>query len=205
MIRIQRYAIAIVAAGGVTFGLFFLMQWLIAMNLKGTQDEIRSAMIDIARAERESDTLTKRRKPRQNQPKKQPPPPKMRMAKAQKPRSNMNVGGPAYVPEFQMTGGPGIGAAPSDADVMPIVRVPPQYPHRAAERGIEGWVLLEFAISKVGAVLNPIVVDADPPTIFNRAALRAVRKWKYKPKIEDGEPVERLGVQTVISFELEDT
>lgn len=205
MMRIRRYASALLLAGGVTFFLFFLMQYLIHYDLRKGQEEVLGQVIDIARVNRETDTLQKRRKPKQRQAQQQPPPPPMNLARNTKPSNNMNMGPMFYVPNFRMAGGPGVGGAPSDADVMPIVRVPPTYPARAQERGIEGWVLLEFSISKAGTVQNPMVVDADPPNIFNRAAMRAVLKWKYKPKIEDGVPVERHGVQTVISFELEDT
>ncbi len=48
------------------------------------------------------------------------------------------------------------------------------------------------------------VTNSHPGTVFDRAALRAVRKWKYNPKIEDGEPVERTGVTVRLEFELAD-
>ena len=65
-------------------------------------------------------------------------------------------------------------------------------------------MLLEFTITKTGVVTDVIVVDADPPSVFDREAVRAVRKWKYKPKMEGGVPVERYGVRTVITFELDE-
>jgi len=106
-------------------------------------------------------------------------------------------------PDF---GGPQFGAfsASTDADVLPIVKVPPQYPRRATQRGIEGWVLVEFTITETGAVINPVVIDADPPGIFNRSAMRTIVKWKYKPRIVGGKAVPRPGVQHLITYELED-
>ena len=62
----------------------------------------------------------------------------------------------------------------------------------------------EFTITPSGAVTNPIVVDAEPPGIFNRSALRTIVKWKYKPRILDGKAVPRPGVQHLITYELED-
>ncbi len=100
---------------------------------------------------------------------------------------------------------PTLGGAPSDSDVIPLVRVLPQYPPRAASRGIEGWVIVEFTISAAGTVKDPVVVDSHPSAIFNRAMLRAIRKWKYKPKIVDGVAVERIGVRVRQNFELEDS
>jgi len=54
-------------------------------------------------------------------------------------------------------------------------------------------------------VLNPEVVDAEPRRFFDRAALRAVSRWKYRPEILEGKPVSRSGVRTVIRFELDAT
>jgi protein TonB len=69
---------------------------------------------------------------------------------------------------------------------------------------IEGWALVQFAITATGAVRNPIVVDSEPPGIFDAAALKAVARWRYNPKVEGVVAVERLGVQTTIRFVIED-
>lgn len=200
----RRYAAAVAGAAVVTFGLFLLMQSLIAIGLDRGVRDVASTLVEIVRVERESETELKRRMPKQAKPKDRPPPPPIRSTKAPKPRTRADMGQPVYLPDFSMAGGPGLGTAPSDADISPLVRVPPQYPPRPQERGIEGWVLIEFSITKTGTVADAFVVDADPASMFNRAALRAVRKWKYRPKIQDGQPVERHGVQTVIRFDLED-
>jgi protein TonB len=99
-------------------------------------------------------------------------------------------------------GGTNIAIAAADSDVVPIVRVSPQYPLRASERGIEGWVEVSFTISKLGTVKDAVVLNSHPSSIFDRAALKAIRKWKYNPKIEDGEPVERSGIKVRLKFEL---
>ena len=95
----------------------------------------------------------------------------------------------------------GIGG--SDSDVVPVVRVNPQYPIRAAEQGVEGWVELEFTITASGTVKDPVVVAAKPARIFDVEALRAIGKWRYNPKIVDGKPVERSGVRVRLRFRLE--
>ena len=100
-------------------------------------------------------------------------------------------------------GGPGVGVASADSDVAPLVRVPPVYPARAQERGIEGYVVVEFTIAEDGTVKDAIVLESQPSKIFDRAALRAIRKWKYKPKVEDGIAMERPGNRIRIPFELE--
>ena len=88
---------------------------------------------------------------------------------------------------------------------MPLVRVPPQYPIRATERAIDAYVVVEFTIAPNGTVKDPKVVDSKPARIFDRAALRAVKKWKYKPKVVDGVAVERTGIQIRFPFELDET
>ena len=78
------------------------------------------------------------------------------------------------------------------------------YPRRAQTRGIEGYVILEFVVTKTGSVRDPVVIEAKPPGIFNRAALQAALKFKYKPKVVNGEPIDVAGVQNRITFELQD-
>ncbi len=190
-------------AAAVTFGLFFLMQTLIAQGLGGDRTVITSYSIDIVRLKRELEADTKRRLPQKAPPKEKPPPPPIDPHKARKPQTDaLDVGGASLDFAFDFAG-PDLGAAPSDNAPIPLVRVQPIYPERAAQRGIEGWVLLEFTISAVGTVTDVVVVDADPPSMFNRVAKRAVSRWKYKPMIVDGNPVPRSGVQVVLSFSLE--
>jgi protein TonB len=95
-------------------------------------------------------------------------------------------------------------SAGSDTDVIPLVRIAPEYPPRALNRGIEGWVQVQFTITATGAVTDAVVVAADPPRIFDEAALRSIARWRYNPKIEGGVAVERIGVQTIIRFTLEE-
>ncbi len=87
---------------------------------------------------------------------------------------------------------------------MPLVQVPPNYPPREISRGTEGWVLIEFNITLFGAVVDPIVIDSDPARVFDSAALRAIQRWKYKPKIVDNKPVAQYGKEQLITFEIEE-
>ena len=82
-------------------------------------------------------------------------------------------------------------------NVIPLVRIPPRYPMRAANRGIQGWVKIEFIITEQGTVKDPKVIDAMPSKIFNRAALQAIRRWKFKAKIIGGEAFEQRAIQTL--------
>jgi len=93
----------------------------------------------------------------------------------------------------------------TDRDVVPIVRVNPDYPQRAIHGNVEGWVKVQYTITATGAVKDAFVVDASPRAVFDDAALKAIARWRYNPRIEDGTPAERVGMQTVIRFELENT
>jgi len=86
--------------------------------------------------------------------------------------------------------------------VVPLVRVPPKYPARAASRQIEGWVKVEFTIQTDGSVVNAVVVGSEPETIFDDAALTAIGKWKFKEKMVNGVPVPQRAVQK-LQFKLE--
>ena len=111
-------------------------------------------------------------------------------------------------------GGGGFGI--SDGEYLPIVKVQPVYPRRALSRGLQGWAIVEFTVSEQGSVVAPLVVSncawtkpktsgpcVDSPNgVFDSAAVRAAQKFKYKPKVIDGEPVETAGVQNRIVFEL---
>ena len=90
-----------------------------------------------------------------------------------------------------------------DGDATPIVRIEPKYPVQAARDGKEGWVKLSFTINEVGGVEDIEVMDAEPKRIFDREARRALDKWKYKPKIEDGKPIKQFGLIVQLDFKLD--
>ena len=95
-------------------------------------------------------------------------------------------------------------SAGSDRDVIPLVRINPDYPPRALSRGIEGWVQVQFTISETGSVIDATVVDSSPKNVFDEAALKAISRWRYNPKVEGAVAVQRKGLQTILRFELED-
>jgi protein TonB len=99
--------------------------------------------------------------------------------------------------------GSGLGVAGIDTDVIPRVRVNPDYPPQAITRNIQGWVRVRFTVSAIGTVRDAMVVASEPGTTFNEAALKAIARWRYNPRVENGEAVERVGLETIIRFELE--
>ena len=90
----------------------------------------------------------------------------------------------------------------AEGDIIPVVIIRPMYPREAAISGTQGWVKVEFTITEMGTVKEPRVVDAKPPRVFNREAIRAILKWKFKPRVVEGIAVERRATQ-IIDFTLD--
>jgi TonB family protein len=77
----------------------------------------------------------------------------------------------------------------------------PAYPARARERGAEGWVDIEFTVTRDGTTQDAVVRAAEPAGVFDRAALEAVRRWRYEPRVVGGNVVEQR-VETRLRFRL---
>ena len=96
----------------------------------------------------------------------------------------------------------GIGLRGVDGDVIPLVRPTGEYPPGAAAKGIEGWVQVRFSVTAAGTVRDAVVVASEPRAVFDQAALKAIARWRYNPRVENGVAVERVGLETVFRFEL---
>jgi protein TonB len=92
-----------------------------------------------------------------------------------------------------------VGKYTEDGDIVPILRVEPIYPTRAMTRKISGWVDVEYIVMPDGSVAQARVVGSEPKGMFEKAALRAINKWKFKPRVVSGQPVPR-GVSQRINF-----
>ena len=196
----SRMMSVVMLAAGVTIGLFLVMKVLVTGQEYEIEEELAAIGIDFVRVERDEESQTKDRalkRPSKVEPEEPPPPPKL----TQPNRPNIDKAsmstdlGAFDLASLNLN-------APVDGDTLAIVRVLPRYPSRALSRGIEGWVLMEFAIDELGLAVNPVVIESEPPGIFDRAALSAVKRWKYRPMIEDGRPRMRPGVRQLISFEI---
>ncbi len=185
-----------------TFGLFWVMQALIGVS--GELKEGRPRLsIEFVRLRRDTTPeMKKREPPKREKPEQPPPPPEMKLAKSIKPSEALGAIVPMVDTAGELQKATSLGTGGGDQDVVPLVRVDPEYPPRARQRGIEGFVDLEFTIGPAGTVKDPRVIAARPTAVFERSALRAVRRWRYNPRIEDGVAVERMGVRVRIRFEL---
>jgi len=185
------------------FGLFWVMQALIGVTGELGESSTKLS-VDFVRLRRDNAPAPKKREPpKREKPEQAPPPPEMNMAKAMNPGDAVAEIAPMVDTgmELEKASSLGTGAGGSDRDIVPLVRVDPDYPPRAKQQGIGGWVELEFTISPIGTVQDARVTASKPTFIFDRAALRAVRKWRYNPKTQDGVPVARTGVRVRLRFE----
>jgi len=98
----------------------------------------------------------------------------------------------------------GLGLTTSDGDYLPIVKIAPTYPMSARSRGIEGYCLVEYTVTTAGTVRDVEVIESEPRGVFDRASIDAALRFKYRPRVVDGEPIEVRGVKNLFRFELED-
>lgn len=208
----MRYLLALGAAGIMSFMLFALMQYLVSGRpslLRGATD--RSSITFIRLQYDTDESLKKRTVPKKPElPQTPPQPQKPKITNTQPSTPALAMAAPKLTVN-KLVGGPFAGTVgnmnanadmSSDGEVMPLVRVAPRYPRNAALKGIEGWVKVEFTILEDGTVSDAKVIDAQPSRVFNREAVRAVLRWKFKPQIVDGKQVRRQATQT-ISFKLD--
>ena len=198
--RILRYVIGVAVGLVATLLLFLLMQALIKSDQNPFSALGQGGILEFVRLEDEKELITKPRRP------KRPPPPDKMPPDIPKPHfdsdvtAGIEIGPKKVLPDDQGLIGTGFAA---DGEYLPIVKVKPVYPRRAQQRGTEGYVLLEFVVTTSGAVRDPVVIEAKPPGVFDRSAIQAALKFKYKPKVANGEPLEVSGVRNLIKFKLE--
>ncbi len=201
-----RYIFAGVLAIAITLGLFLLMNYLISAGDGKPPDRDASSAIRFGDV-KVDETLDVRRRvpPPPPPPPKEPPPPNLKIAQdVNAPRSplpdidmpdlDIGIGGIGPGLAFGM-GDPS--AMAGEGDIIPLVRISPQFPRRAALARIEGWVEVEFTITETGTVDSPRVIRSQPPRVFDREAIRAILRWKFKPRVVDGRPVPRVATQTI--------
>jgi len=199
-----RYAIAGVLALSMTFILLWGMQKLIAGGNDVMTDPAKGSVLDFIRLKQDETIVKKERKPQKPAKPKEPPPP-MNAPQMQQSNPNASAIKSSFAADIQTDMGlsGGLSLETGDGDYLPIVKVAAIYPRRAQSRGIEGFVIVEFVVTKTGSVSHARVLEAKPQGVFDRAALDAVAKFKYKPRVVDGVAMEVAGVQNKISFKID--
>jgi len=193
-----RYVVGILGSAAITAGLFLFM-----MGLVTTESGDDGPIVDVEYPDILMDDYKEVSEVKERGPKRPPPPEDRDMPD---------------IPDITPTsyGGPTIGINPGEfpePDVTedsvggfdkPVLKFPPVYPERCRAKGIEGRVVVEFDVSPTGVVENPRVIEAEPNRCFNNASIKAVKQWKYEPKVINGKAVPRYGLQEVIWYEFDD-
>ncbi|MEA5446741.1 energy transducer TonB [Gammaproteobacteria bacterium AB-CW1] len=202
----MRYLVAAMSAALVTGLIFLLMQTLVDVDGETVNKPESGPAIDVVRVDREERVETiDRTLP---EPPEQPQVPETidvshatespvdKVEFPELPDTLISEGIP-------IPGGPLSREGQGEQNLSPVVRIEPQWPRRAVLDGIEGWVKIQFTVGPDGSVEQPRVIESHPPRLFDQQAMRAIQRWRFRPRMVDGRPVEQTATQ-VIEFRLED-
>lgn len=204
--NILRLFVGLIFGACVTVGLLWVMQHLIASADRTLIEEARVYLVDFVRVEREEVIQRREIKPRKPQTPEQPPPnpPSPQMDDLEAGVETIAIPAASVNTQIELTGG-GFSLGVGEGDYLPIVKVAPIYPQRALIRGIEGYCVVEFTVTKLGKVREPRIIESQcTSSLFHRASLQASLKFKYKPRIIDGVAIDVPGVLNKFTFEIID-
>lgn len=210
-----RFPVAFVLALFLSLSMFGFLHRLTTVRTEAGE-AVAVAKVEFIRLRREVEVEEKKReKPQRVKPEQAPVLPTMSVAKEEGLDLGLDVAAIAagLGSDFGSASGSGgdgrgvpgglsFGGGMSDRGALPLVRVEPQYPPQAAKRGLEGWVQLQFTVTTSGGV-DEVVVVKSSNAVFERAAMEAVRKWKYEPQMRGGTAVATGGINVVLRFKLD--
>jgi protein TonB len=201
--NLPRLILGLVVGFGVTLFLFWLMQYMIETADRTLDEGARGSLVDFVRVQRDETIQRRQLKPKKPPPPESAPPqpPTPQLENLDPTAEKIAISAVPVTTEIEMSGGFSLGVG--EGDYLPIVKVAPIYPQRALTRGIEGYCVVEYTVTRQGTIRDPFVVDSQcTSSLFHRASLQAALKFKYKPRIIDGEPVEVRGVQNKFTYEI---
>lgn len=200
-----RLTVGLVVAACVTAALFWTMQYLIETADKGLTEGGSSNLVDFVRLKRDESIERRQLKPKKPPPPEAPPPqpPTPQLDNLNPNAEKIAISAAPVETDIEMSGGFSLGVG--EGDYLPIVKVAPIYPQRALSRGIEGYCVVQYVVTKQGTIRDPFVIeDQCTSSLFHRASIQAAMKFKYKPRILDGQAVEVPGVQNKFTYEIEE-
>ncbi len=201
--NLPRLLIGLVVGLAVTLFLFWLMQYMIEIADRSLDESRRGSLVDFVRVERDESIQRRQLKPKKPPPPEAPPPqpPTPQLDNLDPTAEKIAIAPVPVTTDIEMTGGFSLGVG--EGDYLPIVKVAPIYPQRALSRGIEGFCVVQYTVTRQGTTRDPFVVeDQCTSSLFHRASLQASLKFKYKPRVIDGEAVEVRGVQNKFTYEI---
>jgi protein TonB len=201
--KVIRWLISLCLALVVTLGLFYFMQALISSGSElQTQNNV-VRIVDATMPEIVMEVIREVERPEQLEQLDQPPPETPDRQVDMDGAANLNISRDAGNVDIDINiDSAGLGI--SDGEMLPLVNIQPQYPTRAAQRGIEGWCQVAFTVTAEGGVRDVVVVDAEPPGMFDRSSIRAAERFRFQPRVVNGEAVDVPNVQYVFRYQLEE-
>jgi len=191
--------ISILLAIPVVVGLFMIMHSLIDRNFENPE-ESNTKIADLVQPDEEILLESTTAKPDKVEDPEEPPPEMEMMQLDLNMDTDIQNNAPVATVDVNIST---TGMSSGDGEYLPIVKVAPIYPRRAQSRGISGYCIVEYTVTTSGAIRDPQAVDCEPAGVFEKASVKAALKFKYKPRVVDGEPIEVAGVQNKFTYTLE--
>ena len=201
----MRATIGVLLGVVVTTGLLWTMQYLIKTADRSLNDTGKLHMVDFVRVRRDETVQRRELKPEKPPSPEKPPetPPTPRLDDVNASADKIAISAAPVETNIELSGA-GFSLGVGEGDYLPIVKVAPIYPDRALSRGIEGYCIVEYTVTKQGTTRDPVVLeDQCTSSLFHRSSLAASLKFKYKPRVIDGEAVEVPGVRNKFTFTIE--
>jgi len=203
--NLVRLLIGIVFGLVVTAALFWTMQYLIETADRELNEGSSGNLVDFVRLKRDESIQRRQLKPKKPPPPDAPPPqpPTPQLDNLNPNAEKIAISAAPVETDIEMSGGFSLGVG--EGDYLPIVKVAPIYPQRALSRGIQGYCVVQYTVTRQGTIRDPFVIeDQCTSSLFHRASVQAALKFKYKPRVIDGQAVEVPGVQNKFTYEIEE-
>ncbi|ELB2758786.1 energy transducer TonB [Vibrio alginolyticus] len=202
-----RLLLALPASLLISVSLFSFMAWMVDRGNQRAPEASEAVRFDMVMVENEADVQRRQRSvPEQPEPPQAPEPMDLSQADTQmEPMSQMtpvSALGLNTALEGIAISAPNLKGTMGNQQALPLYRVDPRYPSKALKRRVEGYVIMRFTIDATGRPKDIEVIEAEPERMFEREAIRALKKWKYQPKVEDGVSIEQFGQTAKVEFKL---
>jgi protein TonB len=200
-----RLTIGLLLGAMVTLCLFWIMQYLIVSADRSLDEAKRGTFVDFVRVKKNEIVERKQIKPKKPQPPYAPPPepPAPRLDELTSSANKISINSVPVNTKIDLTAG-GFSLGVGEGDYLPIVKVAPIYPRRAVSRGVEGHCIVQYTVTRAGTTRDVLVVAGECTSgLFEKGSVNAAQKFKYKPRVIDGDAVEVLGVRNKFTYKLE--
>ncbi|MEZ8462954.1 energy transducer TonB [Vibrio splendidus] len=202
-----RLFLALPLAGALGLALFSFMAWMVDNGHQRSPDNSETLSFNMVMVEQEQE-VQRRQRAVPEKPEMPEPPPEAKTSQSQAEVTPLNS--MSSLPSLDLNtsidglaiNAPTFSDFGSNQQAMPLYRVEPRYPAKALKRGAEGHVIMSFTIDETGRPIDIQVTEANPRRMFEREAMRALKKWKYQPKVVDGKAIAQVGQTVKLEFKL---